>query len=158
SFALELGGGPRFWFGDHFSFAPTIEGLYGHTASDYTARSAFATMNLAEFRELGIVDWTTDTWTIVPAGELRYVFDWRRAHFKLSSAFDFYYTQSFRASNPNLTVGGASETWKNLVELDIPLGLEVFGHELRTGGVFSRTEIYGDVETAFHTDHLYQAH
>jgi len=132
--------------------------MYGHLKNDYTAHSAFAQANLADFRELGLVDWTADTWTIIPGVDVRYVFSCSRAEFKLSSDFAYYYTQSFEASNPNLTVGGSSETWKNIVEADIPTEIELFGRELRTGGSFSRTEFFGDVRTGLDTGHMYQFH
>jgi hypothetical protein len=157
SFAAQFGGGLRFWFDDHWGLAPTLMGMYGHTHSDYTARSAFAQANLAAFRELGIVDWTADTWTVIPAVDLRYVFSWHRALFKISSDFAYYYTQSFKSSNVALNVQGSSETWRNQVDADIPLGIELFNHELHTGGIFSRTELYGDIKDAFVADHMYRA-
>src|ERR1700722_5514022 len=44
--AIEFGGGARFWFGDSFSVAPTLMGLYGHTSDDYEVHSAFMRQNL----------------------------------------------------------------------------------------------------------------
>jgi len=39
-----------------------------------------------------------------------------------------------------------------------PLGVELFGHELRTGGYFSRTELYDGLEQGLNTDYYYEAH
>ena len=158
SFAIQFGGGARFWFTDHLSLAPTIMGMYGHIESDYTARSAFGTANLLAFQQVGLVDWTADTWTVIPAADVRYVFTWHRTVFQLSSDFTYYYTRSFRASNPSLSVGGSSETWRNMVDVDIPLGIELFALELHTGGFFSRTEFYGHLQTGLDTDHMHHAH
>ena len=30
-FSIQFGGGPRLWFNDNFSIAPTFMGMYGHT-------------------------------------------------------------------------------------------------------------------------------
>ena len=158
SFAMEFGGGLRFWFNDHLSFAPTVMGMYGHIKSEYTPNSDFAKANLLEAQQLGLVDWTTNTWSIIPAADVRYVFDWHRTAFKVDSEFNYFYTRTFRASNPSLSVGGSSGTWRNKLEVDVPLGLELFHHELHTGGFFSRTELYGNVRTGLDDDHMYQAH
>ena len=45
-----------------------------------------------------------------------------------------------------------------MIDVDIPLGKNLFGHELHTGGFFSRTDFYDDLRTGFNTDHLYEAH
>ena len=53
--------------------------------------------------------------------------------FTLSSEPTYFYTESFRSSSPNLNVNGDSEAWVNKIDVDVPLGVELFGHELRTG-------------------------
>src|SRR5262249_53939203 len=58
SIALQFGGGARVWFDDHFSFATTLVGMYGHVENDYTARGAFTTANLQQLQQAGLVDWT----------------------------------------------------------------------------------------------------
>ena len=35
TFAIQFGGGGRFWFNDHLSIAPTFMGMYGHTKNIY---------------------------------------------------------------------------------------------------------------------------
>jgi hypothetical protein len=158
SFALQFGGGVRLWFNDHLSFAPTVMGLYGHIQNTYTARSEFATTNLLEFQQLGLVDWTANTWSIIPAVDVKYLFTWHRTVFTLQSDFAYYHTQSFAVSNPSLTAGGDSETWRNKVDLDIPLGITLFDQELHGGGFFSRIEFYGDLRDGLDTEHMYQIH
>ena len=39
TFAIQFGGGARFWFNDNFSIAPTFMGMYGHTENSYTANN-----------------------------------------------------------------------------------------------------------------------
>ena len=59
--AIEFGGGARFWFGDSFSVAPTLMGLYGHSSNDYEIRSAYMTENLTPATQMGLVDWSINT-------------------------------------------------------------------------------------------------
>lgn len=158
TFAIQFGGGARLWFNDHLSIAPTIMGMYGHTENEYTARSAFAQANFAQAQNLGLINWKADTWTVIPAGDVQYLFTWRRTVFTLTSDFTYYHTESFNTSTPNLSINGSSESWKNMIDVDIPLGKELFGHELHTGGFFSRTDFYDDLQTGLNTDHLYEAH
>ncbi len=158
TFAIEFGGGPRFWFNDQFSIAPTVMGMYGHTENSYTAKSAFGVTNQAAARQLGLIDWNVDTWTIRPALDVQYQYTWRRTIFTLSSDFTYFYTESFQSSSANVDVSGNSESWVNKLDVDVPLGVELFGHELRSGGYFSRTELYDGLRDGLSTEYLYQAH
>ena len=54
TFAIQFGGGARFWLSDHFSIAPTVMGMYGHTENDFTARNQFSTQQLARRETVGI--------------------------------------------------------------------------------------------------------
>jgi len=158
TFAIQFGGGARFWFNDHLSLAPTIMGMYGHTSDSYTANSAFAQGNYTALKNAGVIDWNVDTWTVRPAGQLAYVFTWRRTIFTLTSDGTYFHTESFTSSNPNFSINGDSEMWQNKIDVDVPLGVQIFNHELRTGGYFSRSDFFGDLNTGLNTDHLYEVH
>jgi hypothetical protein len=56
--------------------------------------------------------WTSDvdTWTIRPAADFQYVHTGRRTIFSLNSDPVYFHTESFNASNPNVSVNGNSET------------------------------------------------
>jgi hypothetical protein len=156
TFAIQFGGGARFWFCDSFSIAPTLMGMYGHTENSYTANSAFGLANQAQAKQLGLIDWNVDTWTIRPALDVQYQYVWHRTIFTLSSDPTYFYTESFNSSSPNVDVNGNSVSWENKLDVDMPLGVELFGHELRTGGYFSRTDLYDGLREGLNTDYLYQ--
>jgi Solitary outer membrane autotransporter beta-barrel domain len=158
TFAIQFGGGVRLWFDDHFSIAPTFMGMYGHSENDYTAKSAFALANLSEAKHLGLIDWNADTWTIRPSLDFQYQYTWRRTIFTLSSEPTFFHTESFHSSSSFVDVNGDSETWENKIDVDVPTGVELFGHELRTGGFFSRTDLYGNIRDGLNTDYVYEGH
>jgi len=157
TFAVEFGGGARFWFNNQLSLAPTLSGMYGHTSDSFTGGS-FTTPQLREATQAGLIDWHADTWTLQPAAELAYVFTWRRTIFSLTSDGTYFHTESFHASNPNISINGNSEMWQNKVDVDVPLGVQIFNHELRTGGYFSRSEFYGDLADGLNSDHMYEIH
>jgi len=69
TYGIEFGGGARFWVNDRLSFAPTLTGLYGHTSETYTANSAFMRANLEAARQMGLIDWNVDTWTVGHLGQ-----------------------------------------------------------------------------------------
>jgi len=158
TFAIQFGGGARFWLNDHFSIAPTVMGMYGHTENNFTAGNTFSQDNLTEAKQLGLIDWSVDTWTIRPSLNLQYQYTWHRVIFTLSSEPTYFYTKSFDSSSANLNVEGNAEAWDNKLDVDAPLGVELFGHELRTGGYFSRTDLYGDLEDGLATSYVYEAH
>jgi Solitary outer membrane autotransporter beta-barrel domain len=157
-FAIQFGGGARFWLNEAFSVAPTFMGMYGHTSNEYTARGAFMRANLANATQLGLVDWNVDTWTVRAAIDFQYVVKWDRTILTFSSDPTYFYTESFRSSNANVKVSGDSGTLDNKIDLDIPLGIEWHGHELRSGGYFSRTELFGDLETGLGVEHINELH
>ena len=158
TFAIAFGGGARFWFNDHLSLAPTFMGMYGHSENDYDADSAWGKANLEQAKKAGLVNYRVDTWSVRPGADLQYVYTWGRTVFSLSSELAYYHTESFRTSTYAGSVNGDSQTWQNLIDVDIPLGKELWGHELRTGGFFSRTELYGDVKDGLNANYINEAH
>jgi hypothetical protein len=157
-YAVEFGGGARFWVSDGLSLAPTVLGLYGHTSNSYTANSTFMQANLARATELGLVDWSTDTWTWRTAVNIQYLFVWDRTRIKLSVEPAYYHTESFNSSNANVSLTGDSQSIASTIDIDIPLGVELFGHELRSGGDFTRTDFYGDLQAGLNVDHINEIH
>jgi hypothetical protein len=152
--AVEAGGGARFYFNDHWSLAPTVSGIYGHVENTFEAHNA--TGRLVETAASGTyVDWNLDTWSVVPSLELSYELKWRRTTFDFSSRYDFFHTESFRGSSPVVGVNGDSQTWENKLDVDVPLGWRLLGRELHTGGFFSRTELFGDIAKGLGDDHFY---
>lgn len=156
--AVQFGGGARFWFTNEFSIAPTVTGMYGHTTNEYTAKSAFMVANLPIAKQVGLVDWSADTWTIRPSFDFEYLYTWERTIITLSSDPVYLHTQSFKSSTSNISVNGDSELWSNKLDIDVPLGHLVFGHELRTGGFFERTELFGNLKDGLNTSYLNEIH
>lgn len=158
TFAIQFGGGARFWFNDQFSIAPTIMGMYGHTRNSYEAESPFGQTYAPRAGQMGLINWNIDTWTVRPAVNAQYVFVFGRTLVTLASDFTYFHTESFNSSSSVIDVNGDSEAWRNLIDVDVPTGVELFGHELRTGGFFARTEFFGDLEDGLNTDHMYEVH
>lgn len=158
TFAIEFGGGARFWTSQRLSFAPTVMVLYGRTVDTYSAQSAFGLRNLAQLRRLGVVDWSIDTWTVRPAVNVQYVVALDRALITFSSDPTGFFTRGFNRSNVHVTVGGDSGYVTNKIDLDVPLDIELYGHELRSGGYLSRTDLLGDLQKGLDVQHLYELH
>lgn len=157
-FAIQFGGGARFWVSDALSFAPTFMGMYGHTSNTYAATSAFMRTNLATATQLGLVDWRVETWTLRPALDIQYILTWDRMIITLSSDSTYFHTESFRSSNAGVQVDGDSGSWGNKIDLDLPLGVQLYDHELRVGGYFSRTELFGDLKAGLDVEHVNELH
>ena len=156
--SIEFGGGARFWTTETFSFAPTLMALYGHTTDSYSAQSMFAKQNLPELKQLGLIDWNTDTWSLRPALNIQYVIPLDRTRITLSSDSTEFYTRGFARSNVNVRVEGNSGFLTTKIDVDVPLGIEVFGHELRSGGYVSRNDLFGDLRTGLDVQHLNEVH
>jgi len=152
--ALAAGGGVAIYFTERLSLSPTLSGMYGRVENKFDAQNANG--NLVETSGNGtLVNWTLDTWSVVPGLEMDYEWMWGRTSFEFSSSYTFFHTESFESSSPILGVKGNSTTWQNKLEADVPLGLMLFGRELHTGGFFSRTEVFGDANHGLNTDYVY---
>jgi hypothetical protein len=156
--AIEFGGGARFWLADRFSLAPTLMGLYGRTSNDYMVRSLFMRANLSRATQLGLVDWSIDTWTLRPALNLQYVIRWDRSIITLSSDSTYFHTEGFNSSNASIKINGDSGSLANKIDVDVPLGIELHGHELRSGGYLSRTELFGDLRNGLGIQEMNEIH
>ena len=157
-FAIQFGAGARFWLNDRLSLAPTLMGMYGHTSSEYTATGAFMQANLGRASRMGLLGLNEDTWTLRPAVNIQYLLTWDRTIITLSSDPTFFHTESFSSSNSNDVIDGNSGSLADKIDVDIPLGKRLYGHELHTGGFFSRTELFGDLKDGLDAQHLYEAH
>ena len=75
SLAVFLGGGVRFTVWEHLSLAPTFGVIYAHTDNDFDARNDAGreVLRLAGSDAVNdLVNWSADTFTLVPGIELRY--------------------------------------------------------------------------------------
>lgn len=152
--ALAGGGGAAFYLTDHLSLVPTLSGMYGHVENEFHPQNAKG--NLVSQAGSGVlVDWTMQTWSVVPGLELDYTWQWQRAAFEFSSRASFFHTESFQSTTPILGVSGDSTTWANKLEVDVPLGVKVASRELHAGGFFSRTDIFGGAANGLNTSYVY---
>jgi hypothetical protein len=158
NYAMQFGGGARFWLSERFSVAPTVMGMYGHTSNTYAANSLLMRSNLESAAQRGLVDGSVDTWTLRPALEVQYVFRWDRSLITLSSDSAYFHTQSFRSSSAATSLSGNSGSLDNKIDLDLPLGRQLFGHELHTGGYLSRTELFGELKSGLDAQHINEIH
>lgn len=156
--AIEFGGGARVWTSDRLSFAPTVMILYGHTDDTYSAQGVFGRENLPDLQRLGLADWSIDTWSFRPALNVQYLVALDRALITLSTDATGFYTHGFARSNLNVRVGGDSGFVTDKIDLDIPLDIELDGHELRSGGYLSRTDLLGDLRAGLGVQHLNELH
>jgi hypothetical protein len=158
TYAIEFGGGARFWLNDHFSVAPTLMGLYGHTSNNYTARSTFMKANQALATRLGLINWSVDTWTLRPALNFQYVMTLDRSIITLSSDPTYFHTEGFNSSNSKVRINGNSASVSNKIDVDVPLRIELYGHELRSGGYLNRTDLFGDLRDGLGVQHMNEIH
>jgi hypothetical protein len=153
TFALQAGGGARIYFTDQFSCASTLSGIYGHTKDEFIARNSVG--DAVESAASGtFVNWTADTWSVVPGVDLRYQWMWGRSIFTLTSRYTFYHTESFDSTSEFVNVDGISQAWENRLDVDVPLGWKLFGQELRAGGFFNHVEMYGGLEEGLNSSYL----
>jgi hypothetical protein len=158
AFAIQFGVGARFWLTDRLSLAPSLMGMYGRTSSEYTAPTALMQANLVRANQMGLIGWSEDTWTLRPALNIQYLFTWDRTTFTLSADPTFFHTESFVSSSSDDVVNGNAGSLTDKVDVDVPLGRHLVGHELHTGGFFSRTELFGDLKDGLDAQHLYEIH
>jgi hypothetical protein len=152
--AVQFGGGARFYFTDHFSLTPTLSGIYGHTENEFLPVNPVG--DAIKVAASGtFVDWELETWSAVPALDLRYDYFWGRTTLAFSSRYNFFHTENFDSSSPVVAVDGNSHTWENKLDVDVPLGVKLFQRELHTGGFLSRTEVFGGAADGLNEDHVY---
>ena len=157
-YGLEFGGGARLWMNDAFSIAPVVTGIYGHMSSSYVAVSPFMQANLVRATQAGLVGWHLNTWTGVGILNMQYIVNWKRTIITLSSEPHYFHTETANSSNPNVSASGDSSSWANKVDVDAPLGIQLWDHEVRGGGYFSRTDLGGALERGLNVPYMYEVH
>jgi hypothetical protein len=154
--AVQAGGGGELFFTEQFSSVLTLSGIYAHTENEFLPRNAVGDF-VAGTAQGTFVNWDIDTWSVVPAADLRYALPWHRASFLFVTRYTFFHTESFQSSSPVLDIEGESSTWENRVEVDIPTGWRVANREFHLGGFLARTELYGGVAEGLNADYTYSA-
>jgi hypothetical protein len=119
---------------------------------------AFMKANQALATQLGLINWSVDTWTLRPAINIQYVVPLYRSIITLSSDPTYFYTEDFNSSNRNVQIDGSSGSVANKIDVDVPLGVELYGHELRSGGYLSRTDLFGDLRSGLGVHHMNEIH
>src|ERR1017187_7706939 len=64
--AIEAGFGVAIFFTEHLSLSPTLSGIYGRVQNSFDAQNANGEL-VASVGGGTVVDWTLDTWSLVPA-------------------------------------------------------------------------------------------
>ncbi len=160
-YALEFGGGARLWLNDRLSITPVVMGLYGQTSQKYTPSDVVTGANPAQPVPpdlTGLVNWKVDTLTGVGSVDVKYQLRWSRAILELSVNPTFFDTRTLHTSNQQITAKGNSGSLETKVELDVPLGLQLFDHELRTGGYVSHTDLFGGLRDGFGVASINELH
>ena len=156
--AVEFGGGARFWTTNHLSIAANVLGLYGQTSEHYTSRGgANATAEQAAL-DAGLINWKVTTWTGVAALDFQYETLWDRSIVKFSLDPSYYSTQTLHSSDSQISATGSSTTLAAKIDVDAPIGFVLFGHELRTGGYVSHTQLWGGLRDGIGVDYLDEIH
>ena len=153
--AVFLGGGVRFTVWDYLSLAPTFGFIYAHSENDVDARTPAGEAVVQ--RAGGILNWSADTYTLVPGIELRYRQLFGSIQLTLKSAYKYFHTEPIERSTDALSFESSSQWWFNEIDVEWRMPLYLWGRQLRTGAYFARSEVSGGLEESFKTDHFYQA-
>ena len=160
SLAVFLGGGVRFTVWEHLSLAPTFGVIYAHTENDFDARNDAGRelLRLAGSDAVNdLVNWSADTFTLVPGIELRYRRLFGTIQLTLTSRFKYFHTEPIERSTSALSFESTSQWWFNEVDVEWRMPLYLWGRQLRTGGYFARSELFGGLEDSFGTSYFYQS-
>lgn len=156
--SIEFGGGARFWLNDRFSFSPTVMLMYGHTTESYQAQSFYGLHNLPALQNLGLIDWSIETLSLRPGLNLQYIQPIGRSLVTLSTEGAAFLTRSLSGKATDINVAGNSGYLQYKLDLDIPTGVAIAGHELRTGGYITHTELFGELEDGLGVQDLNEVH
>jgi hypothetical protein len=159
SLIVNLNGGARWHFTKGVSLGTLLGGTYGHVENTFSANTPLGVLIKSSPATAGqVVDWNVHTWTFQPTADLRYRFSLRNTLLELSSSYTYFHTEQFSGSSAVLSVDGDSHYWHNKIDIDIPLPLFLWNSQLRTGGNFSRSDLFGEVKNALQDDFFYTLH
>ena len=139
SLAVFLGGGVRFTVWEHLSLAPTFGVIYAHTENDFDARNDAGrnVLRLAGPDAVNdIINWSADTFTLVPGLELRYRRLFGSVQLTLKSLFKYFHTEPIARSTTALSFESSSQWWFNEVDVEwrMPVYLAQNASETRRFG------------------------
>ena len=155
--AVFLGGGVRFTVWEDFSLAPTFGVVYAHSDNDFDARNDVGRQVLQLAGVNDIVNWSADTFTVVPGIEARYRHLFGGIiQLTLRSLFKYFHTEPISRSTTALSFESTSQWWLNEIDVEWRMPVYLWGRQLRTGAYINRSELYGGLETTLKTEPLLQ--
>jgi hypothetical protein len=104
-----------------------------------------------------LVNWSADTFTVVPGIELRYRHLFGSIQLTLKSLFKYFHTEPIERSTTALSFESSSQWWLNEIDVEWRMPVYLWGRQLRTGGYVGRSDLFGGLEDSFGTDYFYQA-
>jgi hypothetical protein len=112
SIAAFAGAGVRFTVWDGVSLAPTFGIIYAHTDNDFEARNEVG-RDIVRLTGTGavndLVNWSADTFTVVPGLELRYRHLFGSVQLTLKSLFKYFHTEPIERSTTALSFQSTSQ-------------------------------------------------
>jgi hypothetical protein len=150
TYAFEAGAGARFKVTKIMSITPKLGLIYGRTKQEFVARNQAGEDAEALFGE-DLLNWTLNSMTLTPGLEVKLDWNIGRADLQLITDYRFFHTWSFGESNPSISLDDDSHILATSIDMEVPLGLKLWGRELSAGTMYSRTELFGDIEEAFET-------
>jgi hypothetical protein len=154
TFAVQFGGGVTFWMTDHLRVTPSVGVLYGYYETELDDSTPAGTAAKP------ILDLELQTLGATPGIELAYAIPAGKITFDLSTKYTLYATGDISDDDKSngLEADGTTHVWENKVDVDIPLGLEMFNCQWHTGGFVGHTALFGDVTDSLATDNYFTIH
>jgi hypothetical protein len=154
TYSMGLGAGPRVWLLPELSLLPSFSLLYAYTENDFDAGSdrGQAVEQAVDGR---LVNWHTQTLTLIPSLELRYRSTWGRATLELTSTYAYFATVPVARSTEAYSFESDSQVWANRAQLDVATPWALWDWPIVVGAFFGRAELGGGLADSLKTDHVY---
>ncbi|MGH7359505.1 MAG: Solitary outer membrane autotransporter beta-barrel domain, partial [Candidatus Rokuibacteriota bacterium] len=154
TYSLGLGAGPRIGLLRDLSVLPGFSVLYAYTENDFDAGTDLG-RRIEQDVDGRLVNWRTQTLTLIPSLELRYRPTLGPVTVELSSSYSYFATIPIARSTEAYSFTGDSQIWSNRVELEVLTPWAVAGWPLLAGAFGSRGELFGGLSESLKADHFY---
>ena len=153
-FGVQFGGGVSFYLTERLKLTPSIGMIYGHYESELEDNTPAGTAAKP------FLDVTLDSIGATPAVNLAYLIPLGNVAIELSTDYTLYATSDISDDDESngIEAEGTTHAWENKVDVDVPLGMELWNCKLHTGGFVSHTALFGDITDNMSTDNFFTIH
>jgi len=155
--SLSCGGGVKFELVEKYLWlTPEVDLIYGRTWNEHDYNSRLSQIVYKPILEGIAYNWQVDSFSFAPSLQLLFEYPIGQITIGFETKYTYLNTRTIKEDYPEHQAKAESSLWKNLLRVELPLGISMFNIPLSLKADFSRIELGGKVSQPVKESNFYE--